>query len=200
MLDDPGWTNRRTFSGAQAQLKKRSKYTKKATEILPISYPMGDFSDTIGVCTDVVIRATRFAGIDLQALLQEDLLLYPEAYPNIRTPDPHIDHRRTRNLKIWLDRHALRLTDERPTADQRNWLPGDIVLMDTGVRNGTVYDQIGIVAKTRKNDIPLVINLWTIGYTIAEMDLISGDYPAVVGHYRLMHPFDYAAFLPPILK
>jgi hypothetical protein len=65
--------------------------------------------------------------------------------------------------------------------------------MDTGIRNGTVYDHIGIVGDSIVDGRPMVINLWTIGYELAAMDLLEGEYPAIVGHYRLLHPFCYAA-------
>ena len=70
-------------------------------------------------------------------------------------------------------------------------MPGDVVLMDTGIPNGTVYDHIGIVSGGTVRGRPAVINLWTVGWQINEMDLLNGDYPGIVGHYRLTHPFDY---------
>ena len=38
-----------------------------------IDYPMGDVPDSIGVCTDVVIRAYRELQVDLQELIHEDI-------------------------------------------------------------------------------------------------------------------------------
>ncbi len=38
-----------------------------------IGYPMGDVPQDRGVCTDVVIRAYRALGIDLQVLVHEDM-------------------------------------------------------------------------------------------------------------------------------
>ncbi len=67
--------------------------------------------------------------------------------------------------------------------------------MDTGVNNGTIYDHIGIVSyhKNQKG-IPLVINLWTIGDKLNEMELLNGDYPKIVGHYRLLNPLYYDSY------
>src|SRR4249920_4245364 len=46
-----------------------------------IAYPGGDVPAGTGVCTDLVIRAFRHAGYDLQKLLHEDREANPDAYP-----------------------------------------------------------------------------------------------------------------------
>ena len=48
-----------------------------------IDYPMGDVPEMTGVCSDVIIRAYRKMGIDLQQELHEDILKNPSRYPNI---------------------------------------------------------------------------------------------------------------------
>lgn len=193
VLNSDSYTRSRILEGAKRLYADGCRYTSKATTIMPISFPYGDFRRDMGVCTDVVIRALRHCGIDLQSLLYEDIMLHPQRYPAIPKPNPHIDHRRTRNLKTWLDHHARTLTNAPPGKAGAQWQPGDIVLMNTGVANGTVYDHIGIVGDSIAAGRPLVINLWTIGYELAAMDLLDGEYPAIVGHYRISHPFDYAA-------
>ncbi|MCP4214128.1 MAG: DUF1287 domain-containing protein [bacterium] len=191
-LNDANYLNKQTLIKAAKLIKKGCKYTRKAINIIPLRFPMGDFNQSEGVCTDVAIRSLRGGQIDLQALLYEDILLHPHKYPQIRTPNTNIDHRRTRNLDIFFRRHTEVLTVKPPAQTPAMWLPGDIVTMDTGIQNGTVYDHIGIVSH-RKNaeGIPLVINLWTVGDTLNEMELLNGDYPGIVGHYRLFHPFYY---------
>ena len=42
-----------------------------------IDYPMGDVPEMTGVCSDVIIRAYRKMGIDLQQELHEDILKNP---------------------------------------------------------------------------------------------------------------------------
>ncbi|MDM8516076.1 DUF1287 domain-containing protein [Desulfobacterales bacterium HSG16] len=190
-----GYLNEKSFEGAKKLLKAGCKYTTSATALIKMDYPEGDIDPGIGVCTDVVIRALRNGGIDLQALLYEDIIMNPGRYPAISKPNTNIDHRRTRNLKIWFDHHARVLKTVQPSsADSKSfWLPGDIVIMDTGVANGTPFDHIGIVSDKKTLGIPLVINLWTIGWDIKNMNLLTGVYPTINGHYRLLHPFDYAA-------
>src|SRR5438105_4171336 len=39
----------------------------------PIPYPGGDVPADVGVCTDVVIRAYRAVGVDLQQRVHEDM-------------------------------------------------------------------------------------------------------------------------------
>ena len=68
-----------------------------------IAYPGGDVPSG-GVCTDLVIRAFRGAGLDLQQLVHEDMRANFAKYPklwNLAAPDPHIDHRRVPNLMVY---------------------------------------------------------------------------------------------------
>ena len=66
-----------------------------------IDYPNGDIPSDKGVCTDVVIRAYRKIGIDLQKEVHEDVKANFSSYPKIwglKTTDKNIDHRRVPNL------------------------------------------------------------------------------------------------------
>ena len=49
-----------------------------------IKYPNGDVPKNKGVCTDVVIRAYRKLGIDLQKEVHEDLKANFSLYPNLK--------------------------------------------------------------------------------------------------------------------
>ena len=72
-----------------------------------IASPGGDVPLETGVCTDVVIRAYRHAGIDLQVLVHEDMKANFSAYPRnwgLRRPDTNIDHRRVPNLATFFRR------------------------------------------------------------------------------------------------
>jgi len=130
-----------------------------------LPYPGGDMPTDEGVCTDVVVRALRNAGIDLQSAVFEDAGRAPGAYPAISRRNPSIDHRRVRNLLPYFQRHF------RPVALD-DLLPGDVVLLDTfpdrkGVEHiGVVSDRLGPSGR------PLIINAWTEGYRTSEMDLL----------------------------
>jgi uncharacterized protein YijF (DUF1287 family) len=192
-INRTGYTNAKILQGAKKLFNKQCTYTRKAISVIPLKYPMGDFDKSMGVCTDVVIRTLRHMNIDLQALMHEDITMHPHRYKKIKRANHNIDHRRTRNLKILFDHNALRLTNTPPAKASAEWRPGDIVLMDTGIENGTIYDHIGIVSDMSMGNMPLVINLWTVGYKLEHMPLLDGEYPEIVGHYRLTHPFDYHA-------
>src|SRR5690242_5779796 len=75
--------------GAHKTALNRDRYDGRFQSI---AYPLGDVPRSIGVCTDVVIRALRNAGIDLQREVHEDILRAPDAYPSVAHPNASIDH------------------------------------------------------------------------------------------------------------
>ena len=95
-----------------------------------IAYPQGDVPSHLGVCTDVVIRAYRKLGIDLQQLVHEDMRQNFAAYPKrwgLRKPDRNIDHRRVPNLETYFTRKGFARKISKNGAD---YLPGDLVTWD----------------------------------------------------------------------
>src|SRR5579862_9038867 len=71
------------------------------------AYPGGDPPPERGVCSDVVVRAFRRAGVDLQKEVHEDMARHFSAYPatwHLRAPDPNIDQRRVPNLMTFFAR------------------------------------------------------------------------------------------------
>ena len=58
-----------------------------------VSYPGGDVPIERGVCTDVVIRAMRGIGIDLQREVHEDMKRNFSAYPQMWGLRGPIEHR-----------------------------------------------------------------------------------------------------------
>lgn len=74
-----------------------------------IGYPNGDVPADKGVCTDVLIRAYRKLGIDLQKEVHEDMRDHFNLYPKnwgLTRPDKNIDHRRVPNLMVFFNRHG----------------------------------------------------------------------------------------------
>lgn len=120
---------------------------------LRIDYPNGDVSPDTGVCTDVVIRAFRVLGIDLQRLVHEDMARNFGRYPGIwgaKRPDTNIDHRRVPNLETFLTRRGAAL---RVTSDPARFRPGDVVTWR--LDNGRAH--MGIVTtRTSPDGVPLV--------------------------------------------
>ena len=143
-----------------------------------IAYPMGDVPQSRGVCSDVVIRAYRNAGIDLQKLVHEDMQKHFSVYPKIwglKKTDSNIDHRRVPNLEVFFKRQGKSLADLQ-TAD--SFKPGDIV--SWRLSNGLAH--VGIVSdkKTLFGSRPLVIH--NIGQGTQEEDVLFAW--RIVGHYR----------------
>jgi len=147
-----------------------------------ISYPGGDVPADRGVCTDVVIRAYRAVGLDLQRLVHEDMKAHFSAYPKLwglsRT-DRSIDHRRVPNLQTLFRRRgaALPVTD---TA--KDYLPGDLVAWDlTG--NGLWH--IGLVVPPPGSDDMKTGSTWivhNIGAGPQREDRLFEW--KIIGHYR----------------
>ena len=80
-----------------------------------IAYPMGDVPRYFGVCTDVVVRAYRALGIDLQVLVHKS---------GAGSGDANIDHRRVEVLRRFFARAGTSLPI---TANPADYQPGDIV-------------------------------------------------------------------------
>lgn len=188
----PNYLNTLILEGAKSQLIQPALYTYHATQLQRLTYPGGDIPKYEAVCTDIVIRSLRQAGIDLQALVHEDATLYPEAYaPEIQTASYHIDHRRVRTLKRFFDRHCRDLS-----STPEKVRPGDIVIMDTGIQNGTKCDHIGIVSDVRdEHGNYCVINIWCVGEKTDTLSLIGRPYPEIAYYYRMTHPLDYGVWL-----
>jgi uncharacterized protein len=94
------------------------------------TYPAGDVAPDHGVCTDVVVRAFREGGVDLQVGVHEDVLARPAVYaPYVRHPDANIDHRRVGPLMTFFARHTEQLPRATSTdADRLSFRAGDVVV------------------------------------------------------------------------
>ena len=142
-----------------------------------MGYPMGDVPQGRGVCTDVVIRAYRAIGIDLQVLVHEDMRRAFDAYPRIWAmtgPDSNIDHRRVPNLQTFFRRQSAALPVVR-RADA--YLAGDVV---TWMLPGNL-PHIGIVTH-RKTEAGTPLIVHNIGRGPEVEDMLFA-YP-ITGHYR----------------
>lgn len=145
-----------------------------------IKYPMGDVPANTGVCTDVIVRAYRLIGIDLQQLVHEDMVNNFNEYPKkwgLTKPDSNIDHRRVANLMKFFERNGEVLPITRNIDDYK---PGDIVCWDLG--HGMLH--IGIVS-----DIPIrTSNGYKYIHNIGQGQVF--DYTVftwkIIGHYRYL--------------
>ena len=142
-----------------------------------LPYPNGDVPIETGVCCDVIIRALRKQGVDLQRLVHEDMKANFARYPRnwgLKKPDPNIDHRRVPNLACYFTRHGWSLN---VSTNASEYLPGDIVTWDLG--NGLSH--IGIVSdRGTTNGMPLIIH--NIGHGAREEDILFRF--KLTGHYK----------------
>jgi uncharacterized protein YijF (DUF1287 family) len=142
-----------------------------------IPYPNGDVPPDRGVCTDVLVRAYRQLGVDLQVRVHEDMTSAWRVYPKswgLSRPDSNIDHRRVPNLATFFSRKGEALPVSR---NPRDYAPGDLVTwrLPSGVPH------IGIVSDRRTaSGIPLVVH--NIGRGTQEEDALFLF--TLTGHYR----------------
>jgi len=145
-----------------------------------IPYPNGDVPDGKGVCTDVVIRAYRKVGIDLQQSVHLDMKKHFAAYPKIwglKSTDKNIDHRRVPNLMTFFERHKA---EKSISKDATDYLPGDIVCWNLG---GAIT-HIGIVVDQKSEDGLRNLIVHNIGAGQVVEDFLF-QYK-IIGHYRYM--------------
>ncbi|TKG91577.1 DUF1287 domain-containing protein [Puteibacter caeruleilacunae] len=143
-----------------------------------IDYPNGDVPKGKGVCTDVVIRAYRKLGVDLQQKVHEDMKAHFKLYPNIwglLHTDTNIDHRRVPNLMTYFKRNGKVLPISMKASDYN---PGEIVCWNLG--GGTTH--IGIVVDKKSPDGGRYLIVHNIGNGQELADCLF-QYK-IIGHYR----------------
>lgn len=142
-----------------------------------IPYPNGDVPEGKGVCTDVVIRAYRKMGIDLQKEvhqdMQRDFARYPQNW-GLSRPDPNIDHRRVPNLMCYFERYGKVLAR---TKNPKDYRPGEIVCWDLG--GGILH--IGLLSPYYSSDGKRPLVMHNIGGGQVLEDMLF-DYK-IIGHY-----------------
>ena len=177
--------------GAKKLAHNKASYQGGYTKL---SYPGGDVASDIGVCTDVIVRAMRNAGYDLQKILHEAIGAHPKRFPMVKTADTHIDQRRVKTLLPLFElKYKLVNKVRKPKGklvyaigdeNKDTLMPGDIVFMDTLSMDGRP-DHIGIVSDTQDAEgYPHIINNWTDGYHTQVMDLLP-DWP-ITHHFRIV--------------
>lgn len=163
---------------ADSTLTLTSQHVIYDPSYFSIDYPMGDVPEGRGVCTDVVIRAYRKLGVDLQKEVHEDMQKNFSTYPTkwgLSRPDKNIDHRRVPNLMTFFKRSGQELSIE---SDANLYSPGDIVCWDLG--NGITH--IGIVVDRKSDDDKRFLIVHNIGAgQVLEDSLLRFR---IIGHYR----------------
>ena len=143
-----------------------------------LDYPGGDLPIERGVCADVVVRAFRKGGVDLQKEVHEDMRRDFAAYPQrwgLKAPDANIDHRRVPNLMTYFKRRGKSLPI---TSDAKDYEPGDVVAWDLG--GGLTH--IGIVVNLRARGGERYYVVHNIGAGARLEDVLFSL--RQIGHYR----------------
>ncbi len=167
---------KKLLESANEQIKVTRNYTQ---DYFVIPYPNGDVPIETGACTDVIIRAFRNVGIDLQKEVHEDMkanfALYPTKWGMDKT-DPNIDHRRVLNLQTFFTRKGKSLPI---TEKAKDYKPGDIVAWDL---NGKGMTHIGIVSNQWNEKTKRFSIIHNIGGGTNEEDRLFEW--KILGHYR----------------
>ncbi len=153
---------------ARAALRQSREFVFYTDRYFPISYPGGDVPSFYGVCSDVVVRAYRELGIDLQVRVHES---------GVGIGDRSIDHRRVSVLKRFFAKYGeeMRVTD-----DGAPYRPGDVVTYFRPRNTGT-RTHIAIVSELiGASGHPMIIH--NRGDGVQVEDVLFGD--PITGHFR----------------
>ena len=161
----PGGFGRALAAAARTQLDDLVIYNARYARL---SYPMGDVAGLYGVCTDVVVRAYRALGIDLQELIYTT---------KSGRGDIHIDHRRVDVIRRFFERQgaALAISDY-----AEDYQPGDIVTYYRP-QNRTSTSHIAVVSDKLAPSGRLMI-IHNRGWGPQLEDALFVD--KITGHYR----------------
>ena len=165
----------RVLAAARAQVGVTRTYDPAYVRI---GYPGGDVAPDRGICADVVVRAYRAGGLDLQRAVHEDMAAHFAAYPRLwglRRPDANIDHRRVANLMTYFSRAGMALP---VTANAADYRPDDVVAWR--LPGGRLH--VGVVGAAAGGEVrPPVIH--NIGQGAQTQDVLFA-WP-LIGHYRV---------------
>jgi uncharacterized protein YijF (DUF1287 family) len=177
-IENPSTFEEKLSNAAISIIDENVVYTP---DYVSLKYPNGDVPAKTGVCSDVVIRAYRKLGIDLQKEVHEDMKANFSKYPTkwgLKKTDTNIDHRRVPNLEVFFERKGKKLEVSNNPNDYKT---GEIV---TWMINGKL-PHIGIVTHKKSSDgkRPLLVHN-VGGGQVLEDCLFSYD---IVGHYKYIN-------------
>lgn len=163
---------------SDAAITLTAQKVKYDAKYFTIKYPNGDVPQDRGVCTDVVVRAYRKLGIDLQKEVHEDMQrnfsLYPENW-GLKTTDKNIDHRRVPNLMKFFSRHGTELSITQNAVDYKS---GDIVCWN--LHGGITHIGLVVNKKSRDGKKNLIVHNIGGGQVLADCLFTY----RIIGHYR----------------
>ena len=159
----------RIATAAKAQIADLTVYSARYRSI---AYPGGDIPDLYGACSDLIVRAYRSVGIDLQRLVAE---------AHLGGGDRSIAHRRTETLRQLFTRAGASL----PVTDfPEDYKPGDIVTYHrpfSRVSSSHIAIVSDVIGPNRR---PMIVH--NRGWGPQLEDALFVDH--ITGHYRYQGP------------
>lgn len=177
VIENPTTFEEKLSNAALSIINPSIAYTP---DYISIKYPNGDVPATTGVCSDVVIRAYRKLGIDLQKEVHEDMKANFSKYPTkwgLKKTDTNIDHRRVPNLEVFFTRKGEKLTISENPNDYKT---GELVTWIIGNK----LPHIGIITHKKSEDgkRPLIVH--NVGGGQVLEDCLFNY--TIVGHFKYM--------------
>lgn len=163
---------------AQAARAQTDRFVIYNPRYMTIAYPRGDTLPLYGVCTDVVVRAYRALGLDLQELIHTSRL---------GSGDPSIDHRRVEVVRRFFERYG---TSFEISEFAEDFLPGDIVTYRRPEGRVSQYHIAVVSDRVAPSGRPLIVH--NRGWGPQLEDALFVD--RMTGHYRFA-PRDAEAFV-----
>jgi len=177
---EPSWFSEKLANSALTLTEQHVIYDGSYVKL---DYPGGDVAPDRGVCTDVIIRAYRLIGIDLQSSVYSDMSanfdLYPKLWGNTG-PDYNIDHRRVPNLMRFFELYGA---IKEITLNGKDYIPGDIVCWSLGGSQ----THIGIVSNILSADKQRYLIIHNIGGGQNLDDCLFSF--KIIGHYTYRYKF-----------
>lgn len=173
-IENPKTFEEKLSNAAISIIDKEVVYTPN---YVALKYPNGDVPAKTGVCSDVVIRAYRKLGIDLQQEVHEDMKANFSNYPTkwgLKKTDTNIDHRRVPNLEVFFTRKGKQLE---VTNNPNDYKTGEIVTWMIGDK----LPHIGIVTNKKSTDGKRPLLVHNVGGGQVLEDCLFNY--AVVGHF-----------------
>jgi uncharacterized protein YijF (DUF1287 family) len=163
------------LQGARKEVEKKTVYKSAYYEG---GYPL----DSEGVCTDVIWRALKNAGIDLKSSMDMDIKQNLKDYSDsISLPDPNIDFRRVKNQYVYFKKFTENLTTEVIPYDKTNlakWQPGDIVVVNN-------LKHVAIISDVRRRDgVPYILHNANSYAKEENLLMLWSKNNKIIGHFR----------------
>ena len=186
IVTPPASVTRDLPSNASPQLKQFIEAAVEQSKIttgydssyVGIDYPNGDVPPDTGVCSDVVVRAFRKVGLDLQKEVHEDMTRAWAEYPKkwgARGTDTNSDHRRVLNLNTYFTRQGK---SQLISDNRADYLPGDVVAWE--LSDGV--EHIGILTNVSTESDKHYLIVHNIGSGARIEDVLLAW--KIIGHYR----------------